>query len=240
VNLVLVAATIAVAALLQSASGFGFSLIAVPVISILVGARTAVVATDTLAFVLIGSLVIMERRRVQTGSLRLVTASALVGMPMGLWILTHVGDRPLAIVIASVVIVLTLALMFGLAAPERAGIDVLAGFTSGVLATSTGTNGPPLVLALHARGVPPAEFRATLAAAFALQDVVAMIGFGITGHFTAAVWRVVAAGLPALLVGRLVGERVFARLDQRRFRAVVLGVLLATGVISLVEALIGG
>src|SRR5207249_2724004 len=56
VNLVLVAATIAVAALLQSASGFGFSLIAVPVISILVGARTAVVATDTLAFVLIVSL----------------------------------------------------------------------------------------------------------------------------------------------------------------------------------------
>lgn len=238
-NLVLVALTISVAALLQSASGFGFSLIAVPIISILVGAKAAVVATDTLAFVLILSLAATGRRQVQRSVLTGVTVSAVAGMPVGLWILTHVGDRPLSIVIASVVILLTLALIKGATTPQRAGFDVAAGFTSGVLATSTGTNGPPLVFALHARGVTPPEFRATLAAAFALQDVVAMIGFGLTGQFTAAVWRVVAAGLPALLVGRLVGDRLFARLDQRRFRVVVLGLLLATGLISLAEALVG-
>jgi hypothetical protein len=188
----------------------------------LVGAKVAVIAVDTLAFVIVLSLAMTERRKVQTGVLRLVTISAILGMPIGLWILIHVGDRVLAIVIACVVLVLTLLLMKGVTAPRRAGLDFAAGFTSGVLATSTGTNGPPLVLALHARGVPPAEFRATLSAAFVLQDVVAMAGFGVTGQFSVAVWRVVAAGLPALLVGRLIGDRVFARLDPERFRVVVL------------------
>jgi uncharacterized membrane protein YfcA len=95
------------------------------------------------------------------------------------------------------------------------------------------------VLALHARGVPATEFRATLSAAFVLQDIVAMLGFAVTGQFTAEVWRVVAVGLPGLVVGRLVGDRLFASLDQRRFRAVVLGLLLVTGVLTLAEALHG-
>jgi uncharacterized protein len=239
VSLVLVAGTVAVAAMLQSASGFGFSLIAVPIISILVGAKVAVVATDTLAFAIILSIAVSGRRDVQRRVLRVVTIAAVVGMPEGLWILTHVGDRVLSVVIACVVIGLTMLLISGASAPEWAGGDVAAGVVSGVLATSTGTNGPPLVLALHARGVPATEFRATLSAAFVLQDIVAMLGFAVTGQFTAEVWRVVAVGLPGLVVGRLVGDRLFASLDQRRFRAVVLGLLLVTGVLTLAEALHG-
>jgi uncharacterized membrane protein YfcA len=158
VSLLLVAGIVAVAALLQSASGFGFSLIAVPIISILVGAKVSVAATDTLAFAIILSLAASGRRHVQTRVLRVVTVAAVVGMPVGLWILTHVSDRVLSMVIACVVIALTMLLMSGVSAPDRPGIDLVAGFTSGVLATSTGTNGPPLVLA-HTPGAfhPPSS-----------------------------------------------------------------------------------
>jgi uncharacterized membrane protein YfcA len=239
VTLLLVAAIVALGAFLQSASGFGFSLIAVPIISILVGAKVAVVGMSTLGPLLTLSLAATGRRHVRVSVVRIVTLAAIVGMPVGLWVLTHVGDRLLAILIASVVIGLTLLLFAGVTASDRTGIDVAAGFTSGVLATSTGTNGPPLVLALQARRVPPSEFRATLSAAFLLQSGFALLGFALARQFTAEVARVVAVGVPGLLVGRLVGDRFFAAMDQRRFRGVVLGLLMASGVFSLADALLG-
>ena len=235
-TLLLVAATIALAALLQSASGFGFSLIAVPIVSALVGAKVAVVAMDTLAFGLVLSLAVSGREHVRAAVVRVVTIAAVLGMPIGLWVLVGVDERVLGIVISCIVILLTLLLMLGVTASDRAGIDLAAGFASGVLATSTGTNGPPLVLALQARHVPSSEFRATLAAAFAIQDVVAVVGFGLTGQITTEVWQVVAAGVPGLVIGRLVGDRLFRSLDQRSFRRGVLALLLATGLLTLARA----
>jgi uncharacterized membrane protein YfcA len=240
VTLLVVAVTVAFAAFLQSAAGFGYSLIAVPIISMIAGAKVAVVATTTLAFGLILSLAWSGRRHVCVSVVRVVTIAAVVGMPIGLWILTHVGDRVLAIVISLAVLLLTLILISGASAPDRPGIDVAGGFASGVLATSTGTNGPPLVMALHARRVPASEFRATLSAAFVLQDIVALLGFALTRRFSTDVWRIVLVGVPGVVTGRLVGERLFTSLDQRRFRAFALGLLLATGMFSLAQALFGG
>jgi uncharacterized membrane protein YfcA len=62
-RLLLVAVTVAFAAFVQSATGFGFSLVAVPIISMIAGAEVAVVATNTLAFGLIVSLVSSGRQR---------------------------------------------------------------------------------------------------------------------------------------------------------------------------------
>jgi uncharacterized membrane protein YfcA len=214
--------------------------VAVPIVSVLAGAKVAVVATDTVAFGIILSLVASGRAHVRLAVVRVVTLAAIVGMPVGLWILTNISDRVLADAIASVVILLTVVLMSRATAPDRPGIDIAAGFTSGVLATSTGTHGPPLVLALQARRVPASEFRATLSAAFVLQDLVAMSGFAITRQFSAEVWRVVAVGVPGLVAGRLVGDRLFVSLDGGASAASCSDLLMMTGILSLAEAVFGG
>jgi uncharacterized protein len=236
-TLFLVGLAVALAGLLQALSGFGFSLVAVPIVSVLAGAKVAVVAATALSPLITLSLAATGRRQVRWRVVAVVAGSSIVGMPIGLWVLTHVSERVLALAIGAVVIVLTLVLISGRTASGRPGMDVGAGFASGVLATSTGTNGPPVVLALQARRVPPGEFRATLAATFMLQGLVALLGFALAGRLTAGVGRVVLVGLPGLVVGRLLGDRLFARLDPRRFRGLVLALLLATGAFALLDAL---
>jgi uncharacterized protein len=210
--------------------------VAVPILSVIIGAKTAVVATDALAFLIIVSLAVSERRHVRFGVIVPLTLAAIAGMPIGLWALTRVDERLLGLTIAIVVIALTLVLIFGFTIAATHRWDILAGFISGLLATSTGTNGPPLVLALQARQMPSMEFRATVSAAFALQDIAAICGFALTGQFRGEVWQIVAVGLPGVLVGRVLGERVFGSLDQHRFRSAVLGLLLVTGVLSMLWA----
>ncbi len=237
--LILVACAVAAAAMLQSVSGFGFSLIFVPMVAVLVDSKVAVVAASTLGPLLTLSVSVAGWRDIRWRLVLLLSGSAVLGMPVGLWVLVSVSARMLELVIGSVVIVLAASLMLGVRTRDHRGVDAAAGFLSGVLATSTGTNGPPVVLAMQARGVPRLEMRATLAAVFLVQGILALVGFVIAGQFTDQVGRVAAVGLPGLLCGRLIGDRVFGKLDQRGYGRIVLGLLIVAGAAALVEALLG-
>ena len=87
------------------------------------------------------------------------------------------------------------------------------------------------------RGVAPSAFRATLATVFTSGSALSLLLFWSQGLVTADALRVAAAGLPGLLVGILVGELAFRRVDHERFRAIVLTLLVASGVLALVGAL---
>jgi uncharacterized membrane protein YfcA len=118
--------------------------------------------------------------------------------------------------------------------------DAAVGATTGVLTTSIGVNGPPLVMWLEARGASPAEFRVTLAASFLILDVIAVPaliaarGAGDTidmGHLLVL--------LGFLVVGYAVGAVVFRRISAEVFQTVVLGLVFAAGIASAVAGFAG-
>ena len=108
-----------------------------------------------------------------------------------------------------------------------------------MLATSTGSSGPPLVFALQAKGVTPDEFRGTLSATFVLQGLIALCGFALVGRLNTEVGGFFLAGLPGMLGGFLVGAGVRPHLDPRRFRVLVLGLLMVTGISLLLQTFFG-
>jgi uncharacterized protein len=238
VTYVLVALVVGVAAAAQATSGFGFSLVAVPLLAVLVGAKTGVVANDVIAIGLVLMMVLRNPHGVDRRTLIVASAAALAAMPLGLLVLTKVGEPTLAAIIGVTVLVLTAALIRGLRFPDRGITDAIAGLFSGALATSTGTNGPPLVIALEGKDLEPGAFRATLAATFMVQDVAAFGAFWLAGRLTADVGRAALAGYPTMVAGLLLGERLAARMDRRRFRVVVLAMLVASAITSILSAVV--
>ena len=65
-----------------------------------------------------------------------------------------------------------------------------------------------------------------------------MLAFALGGQITSGAFGVAAAGLPGLILGAYVGEHGFRRLDAETFRRIVLAMLLLSGVVSLVGALV--
>jgi uncharacterized membrane protein YfcA len=63
---------------------------------------------------------------------------------------------------------------------------------------------------------------------------VLIVTFSIGGRIDRSALALAAAILPALLLGILVGELVHRRVDELKFRKLVQGVLLLTGVFLLV------
>jgi uncharacterized membrane protein YfcA len=221
-------------------SGFGFALLGVPLLAILVGPKAAVVGTALLSSVLSLRVAARDRRAILWRTARAMLLASTLGMPVGVLVLSVLAVRPLQITIAVVVLAFVMLLASGLSIPEEsASTDVGAGLLSGLLATSTGASGPPLVVALHGRAVAPPVFRSTLAIVFLAQGVIAAVAFAVAGQFTADAWLVLGAGLPGLAAAVLAGERLFARVDGRRFRGLVLAMLSASAIASLVAALVG-
>jgi hypothetical protein len=237
VTYVLVALVMALSAAAQAASGFGYALLAVPLLALLMNAKTAVVTTGVVGLFLQSTMALRDHRSIQRASIVAASIGAFVGMPIGLLILDRVDERTLTVAIALTVLGFTAALASGMRVPPGTGTDTVAGLASGTLSTSTGTSGPPLVIAFHAREMTPVAFRATLAAQFLIQGAASVVAFAVAGRVTAEVGWLALAGIPGLALGWMLGQRVFTRLDQPRFRQLVLAMLALSGLASLIGAL---
>ena len=229
---------VALAASAQAVSGFGFALIGTPLVAVLVGPKEAVVGLAMVGLVLVAQLSLRGRGHVDRPTVVVVTAAAIVCMPLGLLVLTRADDCALTVAIAIAVIAFSLMLWRGARLPAGRGTDVAAGFTAGILSTSTGASGPPVVIALSAKQLEPVVFRATISAVFLIQGSASLVFFALGDQITRDAVSVALAGLPGVIVGSIVGERGFRRLDAPTFRRVVLAMLFVSGVIALFGALL--
>ena len=132
-------------------------------------------------------------------------ADRVVGAPLA-------DDQVLTATIGVTMVVVTAWLWHGLKVPEGRATELTAGFVSGTLATSVGTNGPPMVIAFQAAGSSRSR-RATLQACFVGQGSIALALFWSRGLVRARRRHCV----PDRRAGR--GDRRLARRSGRAARA---------------------
>lgn len=222
------------AALAQAVTGFGAALVAVPLLALVVDPVTAVVAATTVSLVLTAGSWWRERLHVDTRQARHLAIAGVLGMPLGLIALALADENTLSLLIGGALLVLVGLLLSGVRLPQGRFTTWTAGVVSGGLLTSTGMNGPPLVLVLQS--LEPRRYRATLQAVFCGQDMVAVAVFVALGHVSEAALILTAAGVLGLPLGWAMGDRVFRRVPAERFRPIVLGGLTVIAVVTLTDA----
>lgn len=238
--------TVLAGAALQSAIGFGFALVAAPV---LLAATTPAEATGlmTLLAMLMNLLTLVgERRRPQplVRDAVIVLAWSVPGLVAGVVVLRAVDATAIQIIV-TVAVFTSLAMQHGIArraggAPRKPGSwqAPAAGLVGGALTTSTGTSGPPIVLLLLGRDAPPARIRDTLTVCFL---ALAILGFAtlMASGTTAAMPdpRGLTALAALVVVGQLIGRPLFTRLAHGHYEAVLTAVLTISAIVGLVAAL---
>ena len=234
--IVVVVAIVALATFLQRLTGFGFALFSVPLMSLAISPTRAVVVASLCSFPNTVITAWQLRRFIDWPIAKRFALWSFVGMPFGLVILDAVPERPFRIFLGAVVG--TLALAFGSGwrvKTVRPSVDAVVGVVSGVLATSTGTNGPPLVIGLHARRLSPDVFRGTISAIFVASNL-SLVLFAARGKITHVTVSLAAIALPTIPVMAYAGLRAARKLRDAHFERLVLVLLLATAT----SAIIGG
>ena len=225
--------TLALAALVRIAAGFGFSLVSVPPLALLLDPVTAVVIAATLAVPLNLLVAVGDRAHVDRRGALVLLAFSLAGVPFGLWALNVMSESTLLSLIAFTVVAGTL--LVGLRVRVPGGMGAAAGMSaiSGASFAATAIDGPILVAGMQGSrlaDLEPRAQRATLAVVFSATSVATLVGFGFGGQLTPEVGTLVAMGVPALVVGTFAGERLFRRLNAELFRRTVLVLLVVSSV----------
>ncbi|MDI1464665.1 sulfite exporter TauE/SafE family protein [Catellatospora sp. KI3] len=230
------AAVFGVAAFAQAVTGFGFSLVSVPLLAMADQPQPAVVSATIISLLLNAVTAWRERAHAERPVARRLLLAVAVGMPLGLLLLISLPDLALLALIAVVNLASTVVVWRGWQLSPGAGTAAAAGILAGVLTTTTGTNGPPLVATLRAMKLEPRVFRATVALIFGVVGPVAVVGFGIAGTLTWHAVLLATAGLPATALGAWLGNILFHRLNPAAFRRLVLSCLAASALAALANA----
>ena len=239
VQLVVVAIAIFVAAFTQVIAGFGFGLLAMPIMTLAVPVDEAIIVATLLGMVSTIWMAWHLRADADRPLVKRLTLAAFLGMPLGLWILNVVSDRSLRLALGVSVLVATVLLVRRINLSHVGpGLDFTAGFLSGVLNTSLSTNGPPLVFVLQARQLLPNPFRATIAAVFALSNIVGLSLFIADGKITNDGVHAAVVALPAWLLGQALGLPLRKHVAGERFRVMVLVLLFIAGTTAIVFAIV--
>jgi uncharacterized membrane protein YfcA len=237
-HLLIIAAIILLTSVIQAAAGFGFSLLAVPLMVLFIDLHQAVIIATLLGTVSNFGQAWQLRHHHNREIAKIFIIASCFGAPFGLF---RYGNQNVMKAL------LGFAVLFGVWMLARGrdlqhahkALDWIMGWVSGVLLMATSTNGPPIVFTLQARRLLPDVQRATLNLIFSVTGVSSIIIFAVADKIHVDELRVALITTPLMLLGVFIGTRVRGYIDAVRFRKMVLVLLTLGGFSSLVSACVG-
>ena len=213
--------------------GIGDSLVAVPLLMLIVEPSAAVATVALLSLAQGLLMVAREWRDIDWGASRRLIAAATVGVPFGLLTLELLPSAWVKRGLGLVLVVYATRSLLGAKLPELRSHRAanVAGFASGALGAAYNFSGPPVILYSAMARWDAAKTRATLQSFFTPLGVIVVGAHLVAGSITADVLTLSTRCLPAMLLGVFIGAMLSARIDASLFRKVFEGVLVAVGVI---------
>ncbi|MEJ2667314.1 MAG: sulfite exporter TauE/SafE family protein [Deinococcales bacterium] len=222
-------------------TGFGFALVSVPLLLLVMDPASTVTTVLVIGQATSTVNALTSRRHVESAMLRWLLPGAIPGLIAGSYALRWVDPVLLKLVAATLVVAFTAVLALGqpqlMARRQRRARTSLIGGASGLLATSVGLSGPPIVLLLSAVQPDKDRSRATLAAYFATTGPFGLAALLLQRSTPAHAWAVALLLVPVALVGRALGSRTHHRTPQRAFRMLTLSITLVAGLGGIASAL---
>lgn len=237
-SLFAISLVIMAASFFATASGFGFALVATPLLSLFVSPKEAILLIILLGCVL---RVINTFKVWGTFDWHVVlagTLGSLVGTIPGSLILKVFKISELQIFLG--VVLLAATILMGREVYFEVRNKPLgrfcAGFFSGFFGSSTSVSGPPLMLYFLNEDMPKEKVRANMIMIFSLGGFIMLLGSYFAGTLSLVqdVWLLVYL-VPALLIGTYIGEKVFYKINQHLFRRLALLIVCCGAVMMLVS-----
>lgn len=225
-GLMLAAATLFItgASFLRGLTGFGFAIVAMPLMSLVMPPILAVPIVTLLQIPSGLHTIYQDWRDIDLRFALIVWIAGLPTIVFGLYLLSLVPARDMRLVIGGIVLFSTLALMTGFKLGRRPRTAELigAGALSGIMQGAAAMAGPPLILLALSSNWPHARSRATLSFVFLLLGSASLVIGMWRGIISADSLLDALILLPGLIVGQYAGIHLFQRLNAKSYKAIAI------------------
>lgn len=222
---------VALAAAVQSLAGFGFALVAISLLSLVIDLSLELARPFVLMMALLSStsLVMGYRKSLDWRAIAPLVISALVMIPVGLFSINYLPEQITLRGLGSFIVLYviydvlktrtSLRALSGFSSPRWAYLfGGLSGFFTGALTIP----GPPLAIYANSQAWSPKKLKANVPIILAIVQLMTLVGHLYEGNLTTEVWTLSLYSLPFFLVGMGVSAKLSAQIDEKRFKQVVL------------------
>ena len=219
---------VAVGAVIQGSIGFGYALVAVPAMVLLLPWAVPV----TPLFLALPMTLLMsarEWRSIDLGGFALITGGRLLGTVAGVVLLVLAPESYLSVLTGLLILAAALGSFLRPTFEVSDRTRLAGGVASGVVGTVAALGGTPLALVYQDRS--GAELRSTLAISFVIGIAMSLAGLGLAGQVEGRHVVLALELLPGLLVGLLISRWVVERLNERWLRPAVLIFAVVAGLV---------
>lgn len=229
---------ILVASILQTCSGFGFSIMATPFLLMLFLPQEAIQINIILSLIISVSLILKIKQDIDFILLKRFILGSIVGVPCGIFIFISIDINIFKLGVSILLLLLTLLLIFNVQVTPTPLRDFIVGGISGLLTTSIGMPGPPLLLYFAGTNTKKEMIRATTLAYYLFIYFISLITQITFTGTNKMIWEASLYAIPIVFLGLFIGQKMFKWLNQRIFRIFIYILLSCTGIYLLFESLI--
>ncbi|MDN4606718.1 sulfite exporter TauE/SafE family protein [Sporosarcina highlanderae] len=228
-DIILFITIIIVASVLQTGTGFGFSIVATPFLLLLFDARDAIQINLFLSLVISLAMYRKVRTDIDRGVIKRFIGGSIIGLPIGIFIFLLADIPKLKLGIGIVILALTVLLLLKFRLKQTTNRDFAIGGLSGSLTTSIGMPGPPLLLYFSGTGTSKEKLRGTTLVYYLFIYFISLLIQVIFAGTSKTVWISSLLALPLVWIGLYAGQYLFHKVNQTGFRLFMYVILLFTG-----------
>ena len=226
---------VAAGAAIQSTIGFGFALVAVPVLA-LVEPGSVPVAVLVLSLPMTIGMAVHERAHADRSGFAWLIAGRVIGTAVGVWVLSEVSSDGFSLVIGIALVLAVAGSVWGVDVEPTPVTNLTAGTLSGAMGTTSAIGGPALAVLYQRR--PGPELRSTLAGVFVVGSLISLVALLAAGEVHAPELILALQLAPALVAGLLLGSLATRRLDGPWLRPAVLVFAAVAGLVIAVRGMV--
>jgi uncharacterized membrane protein YfcA len=235
-SFLIAACTAVIAGMVRGFAGFGAAMLMTPVFSALYGPEIGIALCLLLEIVVALPLLPRVMPYVDWRRIGLILVGAAVGVPIGNIVLTHVDREPMRWAISAIVLAAVAMLASGWRYHGKPNLaaTLTTGVSSGFLNGLAGMAGPPIAFYYLAGKETATRVRANLTTYFVFVDLAALSVF-VTRDLVS--WSTAGEAMllaPAVVVGGLLGERLFPLASEAFYRRLALLLLTAVAIGTLI------
>lgn len=183
-----------------------------------------------------------DRAHIVVRDLGRVLPACVLGIGLGLYVFATLDTVTLARGLGVTIIVYGIYSLWAGARPDPASprspriVGPVAGVLGGITGATFGTMASLFfAVYLDALRVTKVEFRATMSALLLTLGMVRGLGYYAVGEFSLEALALFAAGMPLMLLGMYLGDRIHARISEGIFRRLVSAILVVSGMALLLR-----
>jgi uncharacterized protein len=227
---------VTVAFAVRGGTGFGGGAVAVPLLALVFPVQVTVPVVTVLNMLSSVGHGVVDWRHIVWREIRRILPGSLIGVFVGIYLLTLIDTQPLARSLGVFVVLYALYVMVFAGRtpiiPPRWMLPVagVTSFCAGIVGSLFGgAAGPLYVIYLNSAHLAKDAFRVTITTVMLFQGLTRIAGYASLGLYDRQVMLLLAAALPMMVVGSWLGARLVRRFDQVLFQRVLGVVLLVSG-----------